>query len=106
LIRASVIELRERFSRGVCIGCGKQTYTAKDYEDPRGPLGLMVYAPLIASEYGMSGPDVAACWGCTENDEHLYRIALQRAKGFWTYSQSEQSRICMQNAWAHKDDAA
>ncbi len=83
---------RPRFSRGRCIGCGKLTYWSEDYTDPRGPLGLRVYSPFVASEYDMVGPNVAACWGCADNDADLYRAALAKAKKFWkplTYKVTE-----------------
>ncbi len=74
---------RPRFSRGRCIGCGRMTYWSEDYQDPRGPLGLRVYSPMVASEYNMIGPDVVACWGCGQNDPDIYTKTLKRAKKFW-----------------------
>ena len=72
-----------KFSRGLCVLCKRMTYSSEQYSDPRGPLGLRIYDPFIASEYNMVGPDVVACWGCADNDANLYRSALEKAKKFW-----------------------
>jgi hypothetical protein len=70
--------------KGKCVGCGIRTYAFKNAgNDPRGPLGIHTYDPFVASEYGMVGEDVVACFNCG-NERERYERVLAIAKSQWT----------------------
>lgn len=76
---------------GFCVVCQRRTYAFDDGEnDPRGPLGDRAASPLVASENGMVGPDVPACFPCM-NEEGSYRFALEIARGTWTDPEEQET---------------
>ncbi len=78
--------IRTATFQGHCTLCGTRTYAFPDGEnDPRGPLGDHAAAPMVASDYGMVGPDVPACFTCQNDTEGKYDRILAIAKGCWDY---------------------
>lgn len=68
---------------GRCRACGKRTYVFTDGEnDPRGPLGDFAGSNLRASDCDMTGPDVVACFNCT-NDERRYQRLMDISNKIW-----------------------
>ena len=77
---------------GKCVLCGTRTYAFDDGDnDPRGILGDHTAATLVAEEYEMQGPDVPACFGCQNNSEALYNMAVHRAKSRWLEGKKSKS---------------
>ena len=77
---------RERICRfvGRCVVCNRRTYAFDDGEDdPRGVLGDHAASPFVATDNGMTGPDVPACFLC-QNEEHTYRYGLEVARKRWS----------------------
>lgn len=69
--------------KGDCECCHIRTYGFDDgYDDPRGPLGDHANANLVAVEYGTSGSDIVACFGCA-NDYSRYQILMSKAEKRW-----------------------
>ena len=70
---------------GICEHCGKRTYEFENSNsDPRGPLGMRIPDPFVASEFDMKGRDVLVCWECGNNDAVTYEVALSIAKERWS----------------------
>lgn len=81
-------EVTVRFA-GLCICCGSKTYQPSDEKghfydpDPRGVFGPKhASASFVASEYGMTGPDVPCCFDCA-NTRETYEKGLVIAKKQW-----------------------
>lgn len=72
-----------------CTVCGFDLWVFKGTThsgDPRGAIPENHnYNPLIASEYGLAGPDVPMCFACM-NDSHSYNVGLRQAKLKWSES--------------------
>lgn len=68
---------------GKCPVTGIRLYVSSGSNDPRGPLGIHAVEWFIASEYGMSGPDMAAAWIACNDDRRTYERALEMAKKHW-----------------------
>jgi len=69
---------------GQCEACGIRTYLFTNSDnDPRGPLGEHTNNDMEASEYNSTGPDVIACFSCT-NDRKQYEKLLAISKTKWT----------------------
>lgn len=65
---------------GRCVLCGTRTYAFPDGEnDPRGPLGDHAAMPMVASEHGMTGPNVPCCFTCQNDTTERYNMALNWA---------------------------
>lgn len=66
--------------KGACRGCGRKTWGADDGEnDPRGVLGDSATHALVATDYDMTGPDVALCAICAD-EEGPYSTVLDMAR--------------------------
>jgi len=64
---------------GKCKGCGSKLFAFDEGgNDPRGVLGDHVECSVEASEYGMVGKTIPACFYCM-NDEHQYNNILSYA---------------------------
>jgi len=77
-----------RFS-GKCVVCRSNVYSplgqdGRAYDpDPRGIfIQEHAAAHLVASEYGMTGPDVPMCFACS-NTQSEYNKGLQIARSQW-----------------------
>ncbi len=79
--------------RGWCIGCGGRTYST-DTNDPRGMTGEEnTYYPVVASEYGLEGETLPACYHCM-NIRLLYDIVIKKAKQKWSEG-IPQGELCL-----------
>ncbi len=65
-----------------CAQCGCRTWDSNHNADPRGAIGLRLYSPLHATDYGHTGPDYPLCYGCAQ-DEPKYRAAVAEARQQW-----------------------
>jgi hypothetical protein len=71
---------------GACQSCGSMTWDSEDGEDPRGAVGMHHLAsPLSATEYGATGPDIAACWECRNNDPRTAARLRKLGDTRWTW---------------------
>ena len=68
---------------GKCPLSGIRLYTCAETEDPRGPLGLHAATWFVASEYGQTGPDMAASWLVCNNNRKQYERGLAMARKNW-----------------------
>lgn len=69
---------------GSCALCGIRTYGFDDGEDdPRGPLGDHANASMMAADFGMTGPDVPACFTCQNDTVEKYNRLVKIAKRRW-----------------------
>ncbi len=76
--------IRTAHFMGRCALCGIRTYAFPDGDnDPRGILGDHAAAPMVASDYNMTGLDVPACFTCQNDTEAKYKRILGIAKGRW-----------------------
>ena len=69
---------------GKCPVTGVRLYESTGSNDPRGPLGVHAVTDFVASEFDMVGPTLAASWIACNNDQAVYRRALEIAKKKWT----------------------
>lgn len=74
---------------GKCVVCSRKVYQplaedGRPYDpDPRGIFGQEhAAAHFVASEFGMSGPDVALCFECS-NTRERYEAGLAIARSQW-----------------------
>ena len=79
-------KLSDRFKlAGLCVVDGRRVYRELNGHDPdpRGELGINRSAySLVASEFGMVGPDVILCYACAQ-ERTRYERGVAYAKGVW-----------------------